>query len=127
MKISPKQLTAVIALPGNERYKHFIKSVADWQQVWGLYQDGWALAATDDGTAVFPLWSAKEYAEICAVNEWQGYQSQSFNLDELLNELLPNLEADGVLPGVFFTPESKGVTSSVPQLKNDIEVELQKY
>lgn len=127
MKVNPKQLAAVSALPGPERYKHFVKVVADWQQIWGLYQEGWALAASDDGATVFPMWPAKEYAEICAEKEWAGFQPRAFSLDDLLYELLPKFKRDNVLPGIFFTPASKGVMPSVDQLKNDIEMELKNY
>lgn len=127
MKVNPKQLAAVIALPGSERYKHFVKIVADWQQAWGLYQNGWALAGTDDDTTVFPMWPAKEYAEICAENEWSGYQPRAISLEELLSDLLPKLKQDGVLPGVFYTPQNKGTTPTADQLQHDLEVELQNY
>lgn len=120
-------MEAVLALPGNKRYEHFIKIVADWQELWGLYQDGWALAASDEGTTVFPLWPAKEYAQVCAENEWAGYGPRSISLNDFLNTLLPKLKLDGVLPGVFFTPASKGLTPSVDELKAALEAELQKY
>jgi hypothetical protein len=127
MKITPKQIEAVLALPSNIRFKHFIKVVADWGEVWGLYQDGWALAATDDGEPVFPLWPAKEYAQICAINEWSGYEPRSINLNNFLEVFLLKLKADGVLPGVFLTPKSKGITPSVDELQSAIETELKKY
>ena len=127
MKVSPKQLEAVLALPGIKRFEHFIKVIADWQEVWGLYQDGWALAAADDGTTVFPLWPAKEYAQVCAANEWTGYEPRSISLSDFTEVLLPKLKLDGVLPGVFFTPTSKGVTPSVDELKSALEAELQNY
>lgn len=127
MKVNPKQLSAVIALPGDSRYEHFVKVIADWQEVWGLYQDGWALAAADDGTTIFPMWPAKEYAEVCAEKEWAGHEAKAFSLDDLLNELLPKLERDGMLPGVFFTPSSNGVTPSIDQLRRDLGRELQNY
>lgn len=127
MKISQKQLEAVLALPGDKRFEHFVKVVADWQEVWGLYQDGWALAAADDGTTVFPLWPAKEYAQICAANEWNGYEPRSFGLGDFMEALLPKLKSEGVLPGVFFTPSSKGVTSSVDELMSALKAELQNY
>lgn len=127
MKINPKQMEAVLALPGIKRFEYFIKVIADWQEVWGLYQDGWALAATDDGTAVFPLWPAKEYAQVCAENEWKGYKPRSISLSDFTVILLPKLKADGVLPGVFFTPSSKGLTPSVDELKAALDVELQNY
>ena len=127
MKVNPKQMEAVLALPGNKRFEHFIKVIADWQEVWGLYQDGWALAAADDGTAVFPLWPAKEYAQVCAANEWSGYEPRSISLRDFTEVLLPKLTLDGVLPGVFFTPTSKGVMPSVDDLKLALEAELQSY
>lgn len=127
MKVNPKQMEAVIALPGIKRFEHFIKVVADWQEVWGLYQDGWALAAADDGTTVFPLWPAKEYAQVCAVNEWDGHEPRSIALGDFTEVLLPKLKQDGVLPGVFFTPTSKGVTPSVDELKAALDAELQNY
>ena len=40
MKVSPKQMEAVFALPGPRRFEHFVKTIADWQEVWGLHQDG---------------------------------------------------------------------------------------
>lgn len=127
MKVSPKQMEAVLALPGIKRFEHFIKVIADWQEVWGLYQDGWALAAADDGTTVFPLWPAKEYAQVCAANEWTGYEPRSISLSDFTEVLLPKLKQDGVLPGVFFTPTSKGVTPSVDELTSALEAELQNY
>lgn len=127
MKVSPKQMEAVLALPGIKRFEHFIKIIADWQEVWGLYQDGWALAAADDGTTVFPLWPAKEYAQVCAANEWTGYEPRSISLSDFTEVLLPKLKLDGVLPGVFFTPTSKGVTPAVDELKSALEAELQNY
>lgn len=127
MIINQKQVAAVIALPGNKRYEHFVKVVADREQVWGLYQEGWALAATDDGTTVFPMWPAKEYAEICAEKEWAGYIPRAISLSDFMDELLPKLMREGVLPGIFFTPSAKGVTPSVPELTNALEIELQNY
>ena len=127
MRVNAKQMEAVHALPGIMRFEHFIKVIADWQEVWGLYQDGWALAAADDGTTVFPVWPAKEYAEVCAVNEWAAYEPRSISLSEFMEVLLPKLKTDGVLPGVGFTPNSKGLTPSVDELQAALEAELQNY
>jgi hypothetical protein len=127
MQVHPKQLAAVISLTGEERYEHFVKVVVDWQQAWGLYQNGWALATADDGTVVFPLWPAKEYAELCAEKEWSRYQPRPIVLEDLVSELLPKLEKDGMLPGVFFTPKSKGTTPAVRQLLTDLRIELDNY
>lgn len=127
MKVHPKQMESVLRLPGIERMRFFVKAIADWQEVWGLFQDGWALAATEEGESVFPLWPAKEYAQVCAINEWMGYEPRALSLKDLVEVLLPKLKSDHVLPGVFFTPTSKGVTPSVDELRLAIEAELQNY
>lgn len=127
MKISPKQVETVIALPAPKRFEHFVKLVADWQEAWGLYQDGWALAADDDGVVVFPLWPAKEYAVACAKHEWEGYEPRAISLDDLMNALLPKLDVDRMLPGVFFTPASRGMTPSIEEFRKAIEAELENY
>ncbi len=127
MKVSPRQMEAVLALSGVERLDHFIKVIADWQEVWGLYQDGWALTGADDGTTVFPLWPAKEYAQLCALNEWKEFKPRAISLIDFTEVLLPRLKMEGVLPGVFFTPSSKGVTPPVDELVSALEAELQKY
>ena len=94
-------MEVVLSLPAGKRYEHFIKVIADWQEVWGLYQDGWALAAADDGTTVFPLWLAKEYAQVCAEKEWADYEPRSISLNDLMEMLLPKLKVDDVLPEFF--------------------------
>lgn len=123
----PKQIERVTALPAADRFKHFVKVIADQKEVWGLYQDGWALAAADDGATVFPMWPAKEYAEICAVDEWSKYEPRSIPLQIFCGELLPRLRMDGVLPGVFFTPTGKGVTPSIEELEAALKAELENY
>ncbi|WP_291987856.1 DUF2750 domain-containing protein [Luteitalea sp.] len=127
MTLTQKQIAAVIALPGPERFEHFVKTVADREEAWGLFQDGWALAEDDNGTPVFSLWPASEYAEACAVSEWEGYEPRPIPLDELLDELLPQLETDGVLPAVFSTPQSLGVNPTVAELTNALQAELERY
>ena len=127
MKINAKQLDAVISLTSEKRYQHFVKRIADVEEVWALYSDGWALSATEDGTSVFPFWPAREYAEKCAINECLGYEPRALPLDEFLNSLLPRLKADGVLPGVFPNLVGDNVTPTVERLIADINIELENY
>lgn len=127
LKVNAKQMEAVLALPGPRRFEHFVKVVADWQQVWGLYRDGWALAAAEDNASAFPLWPAKEYAQICAAGEWAGHEPRAISLGALMDELLATLKRDGVLVGVFFTPSGKGVAVPPDELSSALRAELQNY
>jgi hypothetical protein len=120
MKIDTRQLQAIVMLPGPQRYEYFVKRVAETGVVWSLFRQGWALAKKEDGTLVFPLWPDQEFATICADYEWTGYAAQSFALDELIDELLPQLELDGIVTGVFYTPGARDVMPSAGLLRRDL-------
>jgi hypothetical protein len=124
MKISPKQIENVLALPGPKRYSHFIKVAADQRTVWGLFSEGWALASDNNGEPAFPVWPAREYAELSAVGLWTGYEPREIDLDTFLESLLPKLRNSNTLLGVFPTPHEKGVTPQLSQVESDLRSEL---
>jgi hypothetical protein len=121
MTIDANGLKAVVTLPAPQRYEYFVKQVAQTGEVWGLYRNGWALATKDDGTLVFAMWPDAAFAQLCAEFEWEGYAPQAFSLRELLDELLPQLQEDGLVPGIFRTPGSKGVMPTPNLLRADLQ------
>lgn len=121
IKLGAQQLADVVTLSAPQRYAHFVRQVAETGEVWGLYRDGWALARTDDGSLVFAMWPASEFADLCAEFEWDGYEPLAFPLDDLVQDLLPQLEEDGVLPGIFYTPGDRGLTPTIYMLRVDLE------
>lgn len=125
--MNPKQIEAVLKLPAPKRYDHFIKVVADRQHAWGLFADGWALAATTEGEPVFPLWPAREYAELAAVGNWAGYQPREIDMKDLLDRLLPSLGEQGTLLGVFPTTDDKGVLPGTATFESDLRSELARF
>jgi len=127
MAIDTGQLQALVRLPGAQRYAYFVERVAATGVVWSLYRQGWALAKKDDGTMVFPLWPDSEFARLCADYEWTGYLPQSFALDELLYDLLPQLEQDGVVTGVFYTPGARDVMPRAALLRADLQDERERH
>lgn len=124
MAIDTRQVQETVMLSGPQRYEYFIRRVAQTGTVWSLYRNGWALAKKEDGSLVFPLWPDREFATICADYEWTGYEPQSFSLDELVDELLPQLEQDGIATGVFYTPGARDVMPSAGLLQRDLDDEL---
>lgn len=126
-RVSEKQIEAVLKLDGEARFKRFVKSVVDCEQAWGLWDDSWALLEDDVGTRVFPLWPAKEYAELCREPDWTNYVPTAIALDALLSELLPKLRAQDVLTGVFPTPTGRGVTPDPDTLEAALREELKRY
>lgn len=129
MQIPPRQMAAILALPPAARVKHAIKVIADRLQVWGLYkdEDGWALVGLDDGTRAFPLWPARDYAELCALHAWAGHAACAIPLDDFMGILLAQYKREGILQAVFVTPASEGVTLTVDALLAALEEELRNY
>lgn len=124
MTLDADELKALVRLPAPQRYAYFVERVAATGTVWGLFRDGWALAKKDDDTLVFAMWPDREAAQLCAEFEWDGYAPQAFALDDLLGELLPQLQQDGLVAGIFRTPGSKGVMPTPNLLRADLEDQL---
>lgn len=127
LKINQKQIESVLKLDAPQRYAHCLKRIADCEEAWGLYQDGWALAGDEGGNKIFPLWPAEEYAALCAVELWESYKPEPIPLAELTEELLPSLEKEDILLGVFYTPENKGVVVTTEEFVNHLNYELSRY
>lgn len=58
--MNQKEIENVISLEPIERYKHFIKKVADWEVFFTMIDDegNYVLSELDD-RQLLPLWSAK--------------------------------------------------------------------
>lgn len=117
---SPERMQAVLQLPAARRYAYFLRRVVEAGEVWGLDSDGWALAVDMEGGDVLPLWPAAEFAALCAERLWEGYTPKSLGLDELLSTVLPQLAAEGLTLGVFFTPQGQGHPVTAEQLAEDL-------
>ena len=125
--LSWKQIESILRLDVPNRYNHFVKHVVDCQQAWGRYNDGWAMGSDDDGNATFQLWPAQEYAALCANGLWAGFEPSAIPLENLVEELLPNLRRDKVSLGIFRTPEGRSAMPSVEQVIEDLKNEMIRY
>ncbi len=121
-----KEVEAVTNLPASKRYEYFIKKVADFQKVWGLFQNGWATSEVDNGKIAVPFWPKEEFALECAKGEWAGYHPESINLEDFLNKWLIGMKTDGYKISVFPT-NTKAVIVEIDILLNDLTCELEKY
>ena len=129
MKITEKEIQAVSALSASKRYTHFIKKVADREEVWGLYDSGWTMLGDCEGTEAFPLWPAAEYAQACAKDMWEHASPTAIPLEDLLQEVLPQLQDEKISIGVFLVPSStlNAVVVSAEQLAKDLATECLLY
>lgn len=119
--MSDREFVAVCALPGPDRYAHFVEQVADWGEVWSLRgPDGWVLAAGEDGQPVVPVWPHARYAEACAVGGWTGASPEAIPLDRWVAAWLPGLARDERGVAVFPVPSGSGMLVDPEQLAADL-------
>jgi hypothetical protein len=111
-----ERMQAVLRLPAARRYSYFLQRVVESGEVWGLDGEGWALALDDSGRDVLPLWPAPEFAAICARRLWSGFEPRAIKLQVLIENVLPQLEEEGMPVGIFFTPEGQGHPVSAREL-----------
>jgi Protein of unknown function (DUF2750) len=124
--MNPKEFESMINQPANIRYEYFIKKVVDFEIVWGLYEDGWAVTVDDNGNKLLPLWPKKEFAEHCAVGDWAVYSVESMDLYEFMDEFLSRLKEDGLKPSIFFNNDDSAVLE-IDTLIEDLKTELENY
>jgi hypothetical protein len=121
-----KEFEAVLKIPVNKRYEYFIKKVVDWEEVWGLYNNGWVMTKDDDGNLMIPFWPKKEFAEYCAIGEWEGYVANRIDLEEFMQDWLPGMKKDGYKPSIFWNNDDSAVLD-IETLINDLNSELENY
>jgi hypothetical protein len=129
LEISDKEFAAVSRLDAVARYRYFLKRVADWREVWGLYEDGWMSLHDDEQRLLLPLWPARRYAEAYRAEHWgQRAEARAIPLPELLEDWLPGLKRDGRGVAIFPVATAKeSIHPSLDDFERDLRKELLQY
>jgi len=85
------------------------------------------MAGSDDGEEILPFWPHEDFAAMCAVVEWKSYEPKSNSLEEFMEDLLPRLKENNVVPGIFPAPNEFSVRPCVDKLLEHLNQELTKY
>lgn len=76
---------------------------------------------------VIPFWPKEEFAKECAEEVWSNYTPEGIDLNEFINNWLPDMEKDNIKPAIFYTKNNKGVVVEIKRLLFDLEEELENY
>lgn len=124
--MNKSEFNSVINKPPYIRYEYFIKKVVDFEEVWGLYKDGWAIALDDGGNQLIPFFPKKDFAASSAKNEWEGYNAEPIDLYEFINDWLSGMNDDGIKPSIFPNDDNTAVLN-IEVILSDLKNELEKY
>ncbi len=122
----PEKFKQVAGLPCAERHAYFVRKVADTQEVWGLYQAGWATAHAG-GKVAIPFWPEAAFAQACASGDWAGYQPRPIALGDFLHKWLPGMTGNDQLAFVFPVPQGSASVAAPCDLLADLKEEAGQY
>jgi hypothetical protein len=118
----------VINLNVEQRYDYFIRKVAEYEEVWGLYENGWALLSDKDKRIIIPFWPEEDFALLCCTEQWANYQPKMISLDDFVNKWLPGMHSDNRYANIFYTPATKIGTVVEPNvLLENLKEEMENY
>lgn len=121
-----QKIQNVLQLDASRRCDYFVRKVVDSQIVWGLFDTGWATAASAALT-VIPFWPEEAFAAICATVEWRGFHPKPIALEDFLVRWLPGMENDQRMCLVFSTPTDRGTLVQPSDLDGLLRRELRQY
>ncbi|MDD5184091.1 MAG: DUF2750 domain-containing protein [Paludibacter sp.] len=128
MVVNPKEIESVTSLVPIERYRYFLKKVADSEELYLLeYENGEYATSELDGNILIPLWSAKEFAELCRINGWGKCNIKEISLENFEDELIDIITESSYLINVFPVFEKTGFIVDVDEFALDLSDELKNY
>lgn len=116
----------ILKLSASDRYKYFLRKVCDYEVVWGLYSDGWAIGQLNS-TQVIPVWPEKSFAEACAIDQWFGFQPKPIPLEAFVKKWIPGATADSRKFAIFPTITDAAIAVENELLLEDIRIENSQY
>ena len=108
----------------NDKYDYFVKKVANLEELWSLYNDGWAMIYEDNGDKRIPFWPNKVFAEVCAKKHWYGYKPEVIDIYNFLENWLKIMENKKILPAIFQDLNGAYSKVGIDKLKDDIYSEI---
>ncbi|MCG7656448.1 DUF2750 domain-containing protein [Wielerella bovis] len=115
------------------RYTHFIQHTVRTRLVYSLQdrEDFFAECPSEEyydelgqPIAVWCFWNSETDALACQQEEWENFALATFSLDEFMNEILLDMDADAKLVGVAFDKDLFGTEIEPIDLLSDLLDEI---
>ena len=123
----PKEIENILKLTPFERYQYFIRKIADWEIAYSLiFLDGDYAVSTIDDKKLFPIWSAKEFAELSKTDGWESCNIIELTFDDFELTLFDYIDENNLLLNVF-PIDKTGFVVSLEEFARDLKDELEQY
>lgn len=128
MKINIQEIENVSKLNPFERYKYFIKKLADLEIFYTLKDENNNYVISElENHQLFPIWNFKEFAELCLIEEWKNFKIKELSLDDLQDEIIDLVSNENYLLNVFPIGLKTGFVVDLEEFISDLKEESDKY
>lgn len=126
-KMREQEFNNAIKLTAEERYEYTIKKAADWQEIWGLWNEGWVLYGAKDEKECMPIWPHERFADACRGDDWSDCAPKMIELSHWMEKWIPELIQEQRLVAVFPIPNGKSIVIEPNELQEHLQKELDRY
>ena len=129
LKISPKEIEALMSCNLDVRYQYTIKRIADTETMWTLGMDNQTFAIQKSGEdSLLPIWSSKEFAITFGSTFMKEYRCIPISLDNFEENIIDIICENGYLLNVFPTQtEEIGKVVGINSFSEDLSAALSEY
>lgn len=128
MKLTNKEIELVLRLEPIERYRYFIKRVADAEKLYTLIgANGEFALAEVGGETLLSLWSALDFAQMNAAGQWKAFSVKELTLEEFEDDMMDLIQDNGWLLNIFSIDSKSGFVVDINEFARDLNEELSKY
>lgn len=131
MKLTDKEINAILSKSQDVRYSYSLKRIADNDCLWILTtKAGHFISIQEEGQSMLPIWPFREYAEnyISALSKDDDYMTIRFRLEKFADELVDSLCENGMSICVFPVSDGdRGKIVGVNTFAEDLAIELENY
>lgn len=122
-----KKVERVSAFSGQDRMAYFIRKVADFEAVWGAFENGWIMLGSDFNKHVIPLWPEKCFAQAWIDSKQLTAKPKKIDIALFLNRWVVGMEKDQTKICVFPVAGMSGVVIDSTSLSLLIQEEMNQY
>lgn len=128
MRLNEKEIESVSSLKPFDRYKYFIKRVADFEEVWTILDQDGDIALSDiDDEVLVSFWSSEEYIGSNLSQGWKDCKPLKLTLEDFEEKVLPFIHKEQSLVNVFPVGGKSGFVVSIEEFLRDLNEELEQY
>lgn len=126
--MNQKEYDNVINLKPFERYKYFIKKVADFEELWTIinFNGDYALSDVEDNVMI-SFWPKSEFIKSNLTNGWEDCKPKRLTLDDLENEIFDLIDSNNFLINIFPVNGKSGFIVDLNEFARDLSDELKNY